>query len=354
MFNKKFLKRTALIGVIWFVVTFATGLLYAGFNWSLYLRVCKTAGLWYINVIIIGIGISYVVSKISFDRFSKLVFYSFHLIAALVCATVWTYLAFLDLKINPDPDIKRYLNRMYGQYFNIGIFVYAALAGWLYSLRYHKKSIEQAVREADLQRLAREAELKALKAQINPHFLFNALNSVNALVVQAPQAAREMNTRLANILRYALDGFEKEFVTLQQELDFVNDYLEIEKIRLEENLKVQINLDEELMHILIPPMTLEPLVENAIKHGIAKREGGGTLTISIEKRGSNLCCQVTDTGSGFSSNDSRIILKHGMGLQNTLERLKRIYENNFKFGIQNNVPSGCTVTLSFPITERRA
>jgi LytS/YehU family sensor histidine kinase len=170
--------------------------------------------------------------------------------------------------------------------------------------------------------------------------------------VQDPHAARAMNSRLASILRYAIDGSEKEFVTLQQELDFVRDYLEIEKIRLEDNLKVELNIDEKLMDILVPPMTLEPLVENAIKHGIAERSEGGILTIAVEKADGKLRCQVSDTGRGISSKNEEGMLKRGMGLQNTLERLKRLYQNEFTFSIENNTPSGCTVTLSLPIKER--
>jgi LytS/YehU family sensor histidine kinase len=240
---------------------------------------------------------------------------------------------------------------MYHQYFNIGVFIYAAVAGWIYTLRYHRQSKEQAVREADLKRMTREAELKALKAQINPHFLFNALNSVNSLMVKDPERAREMNAQLAGILRYALDGSEKEIVTLRQEMDFVEDYLGIEKIRLGNKLQIQINVGDGLMDIKVPPMTLQPIVENAIKHGIAGRAKGGSVSISAEVVNDKLKFQVHDTGIGIDNLENNAVFERGVGLRNTLERLKRLYDDNFSFSIQNNNPSGCIVTLCIPIRK---
>ena len=325
-----------------------TGFIYAGMDWSLYLRVWKTAVLWYLNVAILTPVIYWAASRVSLERSPRLLFFLFHIFAGVIFAILWTVLAFVDLNIHPDPAINKYLNRMYLQYFNIGFFVYAAIAGWLYMVRYHHQSKLQVVREAELKRLAREAELKALKAQINPHFLFNALNSVNALVVKDPEAARAMNTRLGNILRYVLDSSEKNFVTLQQELDFVSDYLGIEKLRLGEKLSIQMNIDENLMGTRIPPMTLEPIVENAVKHGISRSADGGTITIDVRMVDQRLECRIRDTGGKMSSVEKESMLDRGVGLRNTLERLKRLYEDAFSYRIEMNSPSGCTVTLTVP------
>jgi sensor histidine kinase YesM len=351
MIRDKLIKRISLVVLIWLTATFLTGFIYAGTDLSLSVRVWKTAGLWYFNIVLMLPVILWISSRISFERFSKTVFFGFHGVMALGFAALWTVFAFLDLNIYEDPEIKRYLNRMYLQYFNIGIFIYAAVAGWIYTLQYHRRSKEQAVREADLKRMAREAELKALKAQINPHFLFNALNSVNSLMVKDPERAREMNAQLAGILRYALDGSEKEIVTLRQEMDFVEDYLGIEKIRLGNKLQIQINVGDGLMDIKVPPMTLQPIVENAIKHGIAGTAKGGSVSIRAEVVDDKLKFQVHDTGPGFDARKNNAMHERGLGLRNTLEQLKRLYDDNFSFSIENNKPSGCIVTLCIPIRK---
>jgi sensor histidine kinase YesM len=330
-----------------------TGFIYAGTDWSLYMRVWTTAVLWYLNMALLTPAVLWVVHKTSYERTPKILFFVIHILAGSAFAAILTILAFVDLRIYADPDIVRYLNSMYPQYFNIGVFIYAALTGWLYMLEYQRRSRAHAVREAELTRLAREAELRALKAQINPHFLFNALNSVNALVAKDPEGAREMNTRLGNMLRYVLDGSEKQFVTVREELDFVTDYLKIEKLRLGDKLSVDVNVDERVLDSKIPPMTLEPIVENAIKHGVAKNTSGGTIGIKVRSVRGQLECRVHDTGGGVSAGESESVLDRGRGLKNTLERLKRLYEDAFSFSIESNPPSGCTVTLSIPLSEGR-
>ncbi len=351
--HRKYVERTGLAIFTCVIAAVVTGFIYAGLNWPLYVRVWKTAVLWYFNIALLIPAIFWISSHVSFERFPKPVFFFIHGISAFIFAAIWTTLAFLDLKIHPDPDITRYLNSMYPQYFNIGLFIYAAIAGWLYMWQYHRQSKEQIVRESELKRLAREAELRALKAQINPHFLFNALNSVNALVTKDPEGAREMNTRLGNVFRYVLDSSETEFVTLRQELAFVSDYLGIEKLRLAEKLSVTIDVDELLMDARIPPMTLEPIVENAIIHGISKITEGGTVTIGVTLVDGNLQCRVSDTGGGILPGEDNSMFDRGIGLRNTLERLKRLYEDRFSFHVEANKPSGITVTLSIPLKEKK-
>jgi len=348
---RKYIERTGLAIFICVIAAVLTGFIYAGFNWSLYTRVWKTAVLWYFNVALLTPIVFWVSYRVSFERYPKPVFFLIHGISAFVFAVIWTALAFFDLKIHPDPEIIRYLYNMYPQYFNIGLFIYAAIAGWLYMWQFHRQSKEQIVRESELKRLAREAELRALKAQINPHFLFNALNSVNALVIKDPEGARELNTRLGNVFRYVLDSSEREFVTLKQELAFVNDYLGIEKLRLAEKLSITIDVDDILMDAWIPPMTLEPIVENAIIHGLSKLTEGGAIAIGVKLVDGNLQCRVRDTGGGILLNEDKSMLDRGIGLRNTLERLKLLYEDRFSFHIEANKPSGITVTLSIPFEE---
>jgi len=346
--------RALLLGILGSALaTFLTGFIYAGLRWPLLLEVWATAGLWYLNFLAGAFAVAWIVRRLSFDRTSKPIFFLAHFVAGVLVSAMWTALAFLDLKIYAHPQIERYLRTMYAQYFNIGLVLYAAIAAWMYAVRFHRKSKEQAVAAVDLKRLAREAELRALKAQINPHFLFNALNSVNATVIEHPEIAREITTRLGSILRYALDGSGKEFVTLKEELDFVRDYLRIEKLRLGDRLESEVNVEESLLEVRVPPMTLEPLVENAVKHGVASHAAGGLVAIHICAEGDRLCYRVIDTGAGPCVTETESLFDRGMGLRNTLERLKRLYDDRLSFHIEKKRPSGCEVTMSIPLEVER-
>ncbi len=343
------LRRAAIWMSVGILATVLTGFIYAGLNWSLYLRVVKTAGLWYLNVGILSSIIAWCVRRVSIDRIPRPAFFAFQILAAVVFAALWTGMAFLDLKIYADPDIEAYLHRMPHQYFNIGLFVYGAVAGWLYTLEYHRRVREQVVREAELMRLSREAELRALKAQINPHFLFNTLNTVNSLARNDPEAARTVNARLASVFRYTLDGSESDTVTLGQELEFVRDYMEIEKARLRERLRFTMEADESLLETRIPPMILQPLVENAVQHGVARSPEGGTVQLTVTAMAGELTCRVQDDGPGVPNESVERILESGIGLRNVRDRLAQIYGKEFRFQIGGDSRHGCAVTISFPI-----
>ena len=204
------------------------------------------------------------------------------------------------------------------------------------------------MREAELTRLAREAELRALKAQINPHFLFNTLNTVNSLARDDPEAARSVNARLASVFRYSLDGSESEFVTLGQELDFVRDCMEIEKARFGARLRFSIEVDESLLRLRVLPMILQPLVENAVKHGVAPRSAGGTVRVVAAAENGVLRCRVTDDGAGTGGRGLADLLASGVGLRNVRERLEQIYGDRSSFTIDGDLQRGFAVELSFP------
>ena len=329
--------------------TSLTALIWAGLDWPIYVRVFKTAGLWYLNAALLTVAVHWLVTKIPFERFSRPVFFGLQLVAAFVFAGLMTAMAYLDLVINPDPDIVVYFRRMSIQYFNIGIFIYGAIAGWLYTLQFQRRLREQAVRQAELERLAQEAELKALKAQINPHFLFNTLNTVNALAATDPEKARSINAQLAGVIRYSLDGSESDVVTLRQELDFLEDYVAIESARLGERFRFNLHVQEGLENVMIPPLTLQPLVENAVKHGVASQPNGGTVDVSIESRDGFLRCEVRDTGPGIGPQKQADLLEQGMGLKNVTSRLRSIYGNSATLTIEGNHTGGCIAAFSVPV-----
>jgi len=172
-----------------------------------------------------------------------------------------------------------------------------------------------------LQLAVREAELRTLEAQINPHFLFNCLNSIRGLVLEDPALAQDMVTRLSNILRYNLRRDVNHTVPLSCEVEAVSDYLALESVRLEERLRVRMAIEPDAAAFPIPAMLLQTLVENAVKHGIAPLPGGGELTVSARLDGQGLALEVDNPG--------RLAAPHpeasGMGLANARDRLRILY-----------------------------
>jgi two-component system LytT family sensor kinase len=350
--SKTFKRRAGYAFLYWFASTLLATMIYSQMRWAYFIRVGKTAALWSLNSTLLAIVIFWITLKVPLGRFSKPVFFSVHLLAAIVVAGLSVGMVFLDFFIFADPVIVEYLHTMYPQFIQIWIIGYIAAAGWFYFLQYQKHSKEQVVREANLQKLSREAELKALKAQVNPHFLFNTLNSINALVIKDPKKTREMITRLGNMLRYVLDVSESDFVPLRQEMEFVEDYLAVEKTRLGEKLQLYVNVDKNLMDVPVPPIILQPLVENAVKHGVAKQTRGGRVKIDVSTEKGNLKYQVTNSGGILNTTDKNlnVTVNQGLGLRNIQERLKCIFNDDFSFNIKNNTPSGVIAAVVFPIS----
>ena len=346
------LRRVVLSLVVWLGASLIFTFLYAGTHWGAYGRVWKTSALWTLNLVVLGFAIFGITRLLPYEKVPRILFFSLHALAAVGVAAANTGLAFLELHLNPDPSIAYYLNNFYQQHFNVGLFIYGALASWFYFLEYLRRNKQHAVREAELQRITREAELKALKAQINPHFLFNSLNSINALVMKSPEQAREMVVRLGNILRYALEGTLTDFVPLAKELDFIRDYLAIEKIRFGPKLQFKIEVEESLSHILIPPMTLQPLVENCIKHGLSPLPEGGLISLEIREMDDRLQFRLTDTGKGVNHAPLEELFDKGIGLRNTIERLQFVFEKQFHYQIGQHSPTGFLLTFSIPLTRK--
>lgn len=181
-----------------------------------------------------------------------------------------------------------------------------------------------------LENTVKELELKTIKSHINPHFIFNSLNSIRALVDENPERARRAITELSNILRSSMHAEKAETVTLQKELDIVEDYLALEHMRFEERLKVEMDVDPDTLGQPVPPMMLQTLVENSIKHGISKLVNGGTVRIIADFKDDNLELLVQNTGqlNGARNGD-------GFGIKSTQDRLNLMYQGKATFEIKN-------------------
>jgi signal transduction histidine kinase len=191
--------------------------------------------------------------------------------------------------------------------------------GIRFAIAYHKLALERARAVEQMRAELAQAELRALRAQIHPHFLFNTLNSIASLIGSQPRAAEDVTMRLADLFRYTLRASEREHSTLGQELAFLRDYLEIEQVRFGDRLKVEEDIEPGVEQALVPSLLLQPLVENAVRYAIGARAEGGTLRIAARRNGDRLTLEVIDDGPGFD--DGAPPSGTGWGLHAVRERL---------------------------------
>lgn len=223
------------------------------------------------------------------------------------------------------------------------------LARRIDAVRVTRERWEMILRQEEIGKLATEAELKALRAQLNPHFLFNALTTISYLIKASPERAHETLMRLTGLLRAVLREPTGEFATLGEEIDLIESYLAIERARFEERLMVEIDVPSEIRQIHLPPLVIQPLVENAIKHGIAPLRSGGLVRVEASRDGDGLRVRVSDTGRGMTvSNEER---RAGVGLTNIEQRLARYYGRDASLDFASVPGSGTTVTLRIPINN---
>jgi two-component system LytT family sensor kinase len=201
--------------------------------------------------------------------------------------------------------------------------IFAGLfTGIHYAIAFHRQSVDRARQVEQIRAELAEAELRALRAQINPHFLFNTLNSIAALIAEDPVAAEDTTTRLAEVFRYALRASEREHARFADELAFLRSYLEIERIRFGERLHIEQAIEPGLEHLLVPSLLLQPVVENAVRHGVSARADGGTLRLSARRDGDRLEIEIADDGPGM--NGAEPPAGGGFGLRSVRERLRAL------------------------------
>ena len=212
---------------------------------------------------------------------------------------------------------------------------------WHYILKNRNDQLDKL----RLETTVKELELKTIKSHINPHFIFNSLNSIRALVDENPERARKAITELSNILRSSMQAEKSETVPLQKELDIVRDYLALEQMRFEERLKVQFSIDEDTLQHPVPPMMLQTLVENAIKHGISKQVNGGEVRVIASFKGDHLELLVQNTGQL-----DKEINGDGFGIKSTQDRLNLMYQGKASFEIRNAGPNMVESKVEVPVT----
>ncbi len=230
----------------------------------------------------------------------------------------------------------------------LDVLVYWSLVALCQAIRNFRSSQERERRAAELEARLTGAKLQALRMQINPHFLFNTLNSIAALVYVNPRAADEMLGDLGELLRRSLNSMEEQEIPLAQELEFIGAYLSIEQKRFGERLRLEQNVPDELMKALVPALILQPLVENAIRHGIEPRRGPGLISIEAKQEDKHLHLIVRDNGRGLPPADPDNSGRPAIGLANTRARLQGLYGPNQRFNLGRAEPQGCQVDIHLP------
>ncbi len=210
----------------------------------------------------------------------------------------------------------------------IPFLFYVLQFGIFHVYEYHSKLREQQRLEGELRELALKSELTALKAQLNPHFLYNTFNTISASVPPKQERTREMIAKLSDLFRYQLKGSKMELVPLEEEIEFVKTYLELEKERFEERLQFHFEIDERVVNSSVPPMILQPLVENAVKHGISPKIDGGEVVVRAMPKEGSVEFEVCDSGLGLQEGAPEI--GNGVGLSNTKLRLEKMYQSELE------------------------
>lgn len=267
-----------------------------------------------------------------------------HIVSALLIIGFWLISGYLILRYAIDDVLYlSFLDSSFPWRIVSGIFYYSLFVMVYYVVVYYQDIQEKIKKESNLKTLIKEVELNALKNQINPHFLFNSLNSVSSLTITSPEKAQEMIIKLSEYLRYSLSNEEQQITTLKTELENIKLYLEIEKIRFGERLNFQFNCTDETLNATIPAMILQPLFENAIKHGVYESIETINVVLDAELKAGKLELSLENDFDPTAKQTKG----EGIGLRNTKERLFLIYKENNLLHL-NKKENRFTISIKIP------
>jgi two-component system, LytTR family, sensor kinase len=270
--------------------------------------------------------------------FTEIYFFLFTAVRALLGVTPWSSLRLSQLT---SPSIIGWQIWSW--------LIYWVVAGAVQAYRYYERYVNSELRLERLEHSFSEARLNALRMQLDPHFLFNALNTISSHVERDPKLTRRMIEHLGDLLRMSLESKDRQEVPLSEEIAFLEHYLEIQKIRFGDQLRVVMDIAPDARYAAVPAMVIQPLVENAIRHGISRRASGGTVTVRAATEGERLEIRVTDDGVGLPLGWA-LETSEGLGLSITRERIAGLHPNGAsRFVVRNRVEGGTEVEISLPL-----
>jgi two-component system LytT family sensor kinase len=270
---------------------------------------------------------------------------------SVLLATRWVL--FQENRPVTYPTFWNYARLTYLMQLDFLLMTYLFVVGLAHALAYQRESESRALDAAHLETRLVEAQLQALQRQLHPHFLFNTLNTISGLMRSNIEAADQMIDRLGDLLRMTLHTSGTQEVALKRELDVLQKYLEIEQTRFGNRLQVTMRIDPDTLDAQVPNLLLQPLVENAVRHGIAPHVRPGSIAIQATRDASRLKIEIVDSGAGLPP-DRLIALNRGVGLDNTRARLEHLYPSAHRFAFSNLDDGFCvTVVIPFHVVESR-
>jgi two-component system, LytTR family, sensor kinase len=288
-----------------------------------------------------------------FERGSRTISFMVHLPTSVVLSSIQLLIAEIVVQsFSPDRlqlyEAFKAIERTFVVYFHINLLTYWAILGIGYGREYYRKFRERELRAAQLKTQLTQAQLQALKMQLHPHFLFNTFNTISSLMHRNVDEADRVLALLGDLLRYSLHNVGVQEVTLREEIDFLQRYLEIEQARFGDRLKVKITVDPEVLDCKVPNLILQPIVENAIRYAVAPRASGGCIDISARQVIGSLRIAVVDDGPGLAM-EGDFPAHEGVGLRNSRERLEQLYGENHRLMFSNRSPKGLEVAIVIPM-----
>lgn len=277
-----------------------------------------------------------------------------HLLASVVLTLLYFYLfvamrAVMGLNAWNDIAGTRFLVMAFRGGLLWSWLVYWVIFGARQTFRYYEHYLASELRLERMERSFSQARLNALRMQLDPHFLFNALNTISSQVERDPRLARSMIEHLGDLLRLSLEARERQVIPLAEELAFLDHYVAIQKIRFGASLRIETHVAPEVKYALVPCLILQPLVENAIRHGISRRASGGAVTITAERNASSVEIRVADDGLGLPP-EWTLENSTGLGLSVTHERIAGLHPNgNSRFAVMRRTDGGTQVEISLPL-----